>query len=73
MKKTQKEEDSSCIESDTRGRGGCVAFSDIFWQLEWQGDKVFIGGSKGGRQGRAPPWGSKFFQFHAVFGRKMAK
>ena len=26
------------------------------------------GGSKGGRRGRAPP-GSKFFQFHAVFGK----
>ena len=30
-----------------------------------------IGGSKGGRQGRAPPWGSKFFHFHAVFGKKL--
>ena len=29
-----------------------------------------IGGSKGGRQGRAPP-GSKFFHFHAVFGKKL--
>ena len=27
------------------------------------------GGSKGGRRGRAPPRGSKFFQFHAVFGK----
>ena len=27
------------------------------------------GGSKGGREGRAPPWGPKFFQFHAVFGK----
>ena len=33
---------------------------------------VCIGGSKGGRQGRAPPpWGSKFFHFHAVFGKKI--
>ena len=30
-----------------------------------------IGGS-GGRQGRAPPR-SKFFHFHAVFGKKFAK
>ena len=31
-----------------------------------------IGGSKGGHQGRAPPpWGSKFFHFHAVFGKKL--
>ena len=30
-----------------------------------------IGGSKGGRQGRAPPWGSKFFHFHAVFGKNL--
>ena len=22
-----------------------------------------------GAQGRAPPWGSKFFHFHAVFGK----
>ena len=29
------------------------------------------GGSKGGRQGRAPPpWGPKFFHFHAVFDQK---
>ena len=27
------------------------------------------GGSKGGREGCAPPQGSKFFQFHAVFGK----
>ena len=27
----------------------------------------------GGRQGRAPPWGSKFFHFHAVFGKKFEK
>ena len=32
---------------------------------------VTIGGSKGGRQGRAPPLGSKFFHFHAVFGKKL--
>ena len=30
-----------------------------------------IGGSKGGCQGRAPPWGSKFFHFHAVFGKNV--
>ena len=30
-----------------------------------------IGGSKGGA--RDAPRGSKFFQFHAVFGEKMAK
>ena len=31
-----------------------------------------IGGSKGGRQGRAlPPRGSKFFHFHAVFGKNV--
>ena len=30
-----------------------------------------IGGSKGGRQGRAPPRGSKFFHFHAVFGKDL--
>ena len=28
---------------------------------------LLIGGSKGGREGRVPPWGSKFFRFHAVF------
>ena len=32
----------------------------------------FIGGSKWGRQGRAPR-GSKFFHFHAVFSKKFAK
>ena len=26
---------------------------------------------RGGRQGRAPPPGSKFFHFHAVFGKKL--
>ena len=31
---------------------------------------TFSGGSKGGPEGRAPPpWGPKFFQFHAVFGK----
>ena len=30
---------------------------------------ITSGGSKGGREGRAPPLGSKFFQFHAVFGK----
>ena len=31
-----------------------------------------IGGSKGGAPGtRAPPGGSKFFHFHAVFGKKL--
>ena len=29
-----------------------------------------IGGSRGGREGRTPPpWASKFFRFHAVFGK----
>ena len=33
---------------------------------------ICIGGSKGGRQGRAPPpWGSKFFHFHVVFGKNV--
>ena len=33
---------------------------------------IVIGGSKGGRQGRAPPpGGSKFFHFHAVFGKNV--
>ena len=27
----------------------------------------------GGRQGRAPPWGSEFFHFHAVFRQKVCK
>ena len=31
---------------------------------------VIIGGSRGGREGRTPPpWASKFFRFHAVFGK----
>ena len=29
---------------------------------------VVSGGSKGGCEGWVPPWGSKFFLFHAVFG-----
>ena len=32
---------------------------------------MVIGGSKGGRQGRAPPTGSKFFHFHAVFSKNL--
>ena len=34
---------------------------------------VFIGGSKGGgaRDARPPPRGSKFFHFHAVFGKNL--
>ena len=40
-------------------------------QLCSQATSTFCsGGSKGGRQGRAPPPRSKFFHFHAVFGRK---
>ena len=27
------------------------------------------GGSKGGVRDACPPWGPKFFQFHAVFGK----
>ena len=30
-----------------------------------------IGGSKGGARDACPPWGSKFFHFHAVFGKKL--
>ena len=33
--------------------------------------ELVIGGSKGGRQGCVPPRGSKFFHFHAVFGKKL--
>ena len=32
---------------------------------------VFIGGSKGGARDARPPWGSKFFHFHAVFDKKL--
>ena len=32
-----------------------------------------ICGSKGRRQGGAPSWWSKFFHFHAVFGKKNVK
>ena len=43
------------------------------WIRQWVGTQIVwvcSGGSKGGRGGRAPPpWGSKFFQFHAVFGK----
>ena len=37
--------------------------------------EVCIGGSRGWRQGRAPPppWGSKFFHFHAVFSKIIRK
>ena len=42
----------------------CHAISDSLTTLH------ISGGSKGGRKGRAPPPpGSKFFQFHAVFGK----
>ena len=30
-----------------------------------------IGGSKGGARDVRPPWGSKFFHFHAVFGKNV--
>ena len=32
-------------------------------------DKGYIGGSKGRRRGACPTWVSKFFRFHAVFGK----
>ena len=35
--------------------------------------KFTIGGSKGGARDAPPPWGSKFFHFHAVFGNKIEK
>ena len=38
-------------------------FKGIKWVLQ------FIGGSKGGARDAAPPPGSKFFHFHAVFGK----
>ena len=40
----------------------------VFWHNH---DTETSGGSKGGREGRTPPppSASKFFQFHAVFGR----
>ena len=35
---------------------------------------IVSGGSKGwARRTHAPLWGSKFFQFHAVFGGNLAK
>ena len=40
------------------------------WEIYVLACTVISGGSKGGRRGRAPPpWGSKFFRFHAVFGK----
>ena len=30
-----------------------------------------IGGPKGGARDARPPWWSKFFHFHAVFGKKL--
>ena len=33
-------------------------------------ENITSGGSKGGCQGCAPPWGPKFFHFHAVFDQK---
>ena len=33
------------------------------------GDEVSIGGSRGGVRDARPPWASKFFRFHAVFGK----
>ena len=42
------------------------------WQISCFSVVETIGGSKGGRQGCAPPpWGSKFFHFHAVFGKNV--
>ena len=32
-------------------------------------DKIPIGGSRGGVRDARPPWASKFFRFHAVFGK----
>ena len=36
-----------------------VSFKRIHWRIQ------------GGRQERLPPWGSKFFHFHAVFGKNL--
>ena len=36
-------------------RGGCLCLG--------------IGGSRGGVRDARPPWASKFFRFHAVFGK----
>ena len=41
--------------------------------VETERENQFIGGSKGGARDARPPWGSKFFHFHAVFGKKIAK
>ena len=46
----------------------CVVVCQIWsYCVDW-GYEI-SGGSKGGHRGRVPPWGPKFFQFHAVFGK----
>ena len=38
-------------------------------KLDYIARDVRSGGSKGGARDARPPWGPKFFQFHAVFGK----
>ena len=40
------------------------------WNFSWKTEGLCIGGSKGGARDVRPP-GSKFFHFHAVFGKKL--
>ena len=46
-----------------------MAFKDSAVSRRLKRNYFNSGGSKGGRRGRAPPWGPKFSQFHAVFGK----
>ena len=44
----------------------CVSLTRVI-ALQWNVSR--IGGSKGGARDERPSWGSKFFHFHAVFGK----
>ena len=58
------------VASGDDGGTGYVAAG--MWQtLTWDEYASCIGGSKGGAPGTPPPWGSKFFHFHAVFAKKL--
>ena len=46
---------------------------NLFLMLCKSFDANTIGGSKGGARDARPPWGSKFFHFHAVSGDKIEK
>ena len=56
---------SSVAHASLAQKGECWTWNQRLWEAQ----VLSSGRSKGGYEGRMPPWGSQIFQFHAVFGK----